>query len=60
VGTRAAELDLPAQVDAAVPARPMDRLVLVRPDGYVGWVGTAEEFPGWAREYFRGGLAPVR
>jgi len=24
----------------------------LRPDGYLGWVGTAEEFPAWARDYF--------
>jgi hypothetical protein len=30
----------------------VDRLMLVRPDGYLGWVGTAEEFAAWARDYF--------
>ncbi|HEX4359727.1 MAG TPA: FAD-dependent monooxygenase [Pseudonocardia sp.] len=49
----AGELTLPAQVDAVAPARPLDRLLLVRPDGYLGWVGTAEQFPAWARDYFR-------
>ncbi|HEX4247852.1 MAG TPA: FAD-dependent monooxygenase [Pseudonocardia sp.] len=55
VGASADELPLPlpAQVDAVVPARPVDRLLLVRPDGYLGWVGTAEQFPAWARDYFR-------
>ena len=44
---------LPAQVDPAVPARPEGaQLMLVRPDGYLGWVGTAAEFPGWAEGYF--------
>jgi 2-polyprenyl-6-methoxyphenol hydroxylase-like FAD-dependent oxidoreductase len=60
VGQHATELDLPAQVDPAVPTTPMRRLVLVRPDGYVGWVGTEAEFPAWARRFFRSGLAPVR
>ena len=49
----AGELTLPPQVDAVAPARPLERLLLVRPDGYLGWVGTAEQFPGWARDYFR-------
>jgi hypothetical protein len=30
---------------AAVPTRPSGRLVLVRPDGYLAWVGTAGQFP---------------
>jgi len=53
VGAAAGELPLPPQVDAVTPARPLDRLLLVRPDGYLGWVGTAEQFPAWARDYFR-------
>jgi 2-polyprenyl-6-methoxyphenol hydroxylase-like FAD-dependent oxidoreductase len=56
LGTRSAELALPPQVDAAAPAAPdarADRLVLVRPDGYVGWVGPAAEFPAWASTFFR-------
>jgi 2-polyprenyl-6-methoxyphenol hydroxylase-like FAD-dependent oxidoreductase len=58
VGNDAPGLDLPPQVDAAevdvaVPARPTGRLVLVRPDGYLGWVGTAGQFPSWARGYFQ-------
>jgi 2-polyprenyl-6-methoxyphenol hydroxylase-like FAD-dependent oxidoreductase len=61
LGARAAELDLPPAVDAAAqPGRDDDRLVLVRPDGYVGWVGTAAAFPVWASGYFRRApLAPA-
>ena len=54
LGARAAELDLPSPVDAAAqPGRDDDRLVLVRPDGYVGWVGSPAAFPTWAEGYFR-------
>ncbi len=53
IGTDAGQLDLPPQVDAAAPARPTGELMLARPDGYLGWVGTAEQFPAWASEYFR-------
>jgi hypothetical protein len=52
VGTDTAQLDLPPQVDAAVPARPTAELTLVRPDGYLTWVGTASQFPAWAVKYF--------
>src|SRR5205085_6051566 len=55
VGTDAASVDLPAQVDAAVPERAAGELLLVRPDGYLAWVGTAAEFPAWGRRYFSGG-----
>ncbi|HEY2207582.1 MAG TPA: FAD-dependent monooxygenase [Pseudonocardia sp.] len=47
VGDRAADVTLPEGVIAAVPASPSsdaDRLVLVRPDGYMGWVGTLDRF----------------
>jgi len=27
-------------------------LTLLRPDGYIGWIGTPEQFPNWARDYF--------
>jgi hypothetical protein len=52
LGTDATHLDLPPQIDAAIPTRPTDQLMLVRPDGYLAWVGTAEQFPAWARGYF--------
>jgi 2-polyprenyl-6-methoxyphenol hydroxylase-like FAD-dependent oxidoreductase len=52
IGTDAANLDLPPQVDAAVPARPTSELLLIRPDGYLAWIGTTAEFPTWASEYF--------
>lgn len=52
IGTDAANLDLPFQMDAAVPARPTSELLLIRPDGYLAWIGTAAEFPTWASEYF--------
>jgi hypothetical protein len=55
VGTDAASVDLPAQVDAAVPERAAAELLLVRPDGYLVWVGTAAEFPAWSRQYFSRG-----
>ncbi|HEX6402748.1 MAG TPA: FAD-dependent monooxygenase [Pseudonocardiaceae bacterium] len=55
VGTDAASVDLPAQVDAAVPERAAGELLLVRPDGYLAWVGTAAEFAAWGRRYFSGG-----
>lgn len=59
VGADAAGVDLPAQVDAAAPARPSSELLLVRPDGYLAWVGTASEFPAWANRYFPGSSRPV-
>jgi 2-polyprenyl-6-methoxyphenol hydroxylase-like FAD-dependent oxidoreductase len=59
VGSRAPTVDLPAQVDAAVPVRPTGELLLVRPDGYLAWVGTAAEFPAWASRYFAGSSRPV-
>jgi hypothetical protein len=53
IGTDVAGIDLPPQVDAAVPARPTGELRLIRPDGYLAWIGTAAGFPAWASEYFR-------
>jgi len=53
------EVDLPAQVDVAVPARPTGELLLVRPDGYLAWAGTAPEFPAWASRYFCGSSRSV-
>jgi len=55
VGERAGELALPAPVTAAAPADRWpdgERLVLVRPDGHVGWVGTPDAFPSWSADYF--------
>jgi 2-polyprenyl-6-methoxyphenol hydroxylase-like FAD-dependent oxidoreductase len=52
IGADAARIDLPSQVDAAVPARPTGELLLVRPDGYLAWIGTAAGFPAWASAYF--------
>lgn len=61
VGAEAAGIDLPPQVDSAVPARPTGELLLVRPDGHLAWIGTAAGFPAWASEYFhrRGGTTKV-
>ena len=53
LGVDAAGVDRPPQVDAAEPALPTRQLMLVRPDGYLSWVGAADEFPKWARGYFR-------
>jgi hypothetical protein len=53
VGSDAPSVDLPPQVDAVVAAAPIGRLALVRPDGYLAWVGTATEFPAWAGRYFQ-------
>lgn len=53
VGTDADTVVLPPQVTAVEPVRPCGDLVLVRPDGYVAWTGTAAHFPAWAREYFQ-------
>ena len=63
VGPSASTVTLPAQVDAAAPAQPTGELTgelngefnLVRPDGYVAWVGAPEQFPAWAREYYAAG-----
>jgi 2-polyprenyl-6-methoxyphenol hydroxylase-like FAD-dependent oxidoreductase len=52
-------LDRLAQVDVAQqPDRAVDRWSLIRPDGYVGWVGTPEQFPSWAERYFRWRASP--
>jgi len=59
VGSDAPAVDLPAQVDAAVPARPTGELLLVRPDGYLAWCGSAAEFPAWASQYFSVSSRPV-
>jgi hypothetical protein len=59
VGSDAPTVDLPAQVDAAVPVRPTSELLLVRPDGYLAWVGTAAQFPAWANRYFSGSSRPA-
>ena len=59
VGTDTPSVDLPAQVDAAVPARPTGELLLVRPDCYLAWVGTAADFPAWASQYFPRPYRPV-
>ena len=53
VGSDAPSVDLPPQVDAVEAAAPIGRLALVRPDGYLAWVGTATEFPAWAGRYFQ-------
>jgi flavin-dependent dehydrogenase len=54
LGPGADQLQLPDQVVPAIPTTPMATgpLTLVRPDGYIGWIGTPEQFPRWAREYF--------
>lgn len=52
VGPGADRLNRPPQVDAATPVRSQERLLLVRPDGYLGWTGAAAEFEPWARRYF--------
>jgi 2-polyprenyl-6-methoxyphenol hydroxylase-like FAD-dependent oxidoreductase len=61
LGVHAAEPELPAQVDPAVPERSEspDRLVLVRPDGYVGWPGTVADFPAWASAFFGRQKQPI-
>jgi len=53
LGSPTATTDLPAQVDLLAPDRAVDRWTLIRPDGYVGWVGPPEDFPTWAARYFR-------
>jgi 2-polyprenyl-6-methoxyphenol hydroxylase-like FAD-dependent oxidoreductase len=53
LGSSTATLDLPPQVDLAQPEEEVDRWTLIRPDGYVGWVGRPEDFPTWAARYFR-------
>jgi 2-polyprenyl-6-methoxyphenol hydroxylase-like FAD-dependent oxidoreductase len=54
VGFDADQLQLPEQVLAAAPTTPMatDPLTLVRPDGYIGWIGTPDKFRTWANNYF--------
>src|SRR5689334_12551134 len=54
LGPGADQLRLPEQVVLALPATgptPLSSgpLTLVRPDGYIGWIGTPEQFPNWAR-----------
>lgn len=51
---------LPEQVDIARTLEPQDQLTLVRPDGYIGWVGTVAKFNAWARTYFDDSAAPAR
>ena len=59
LGPSAATIDSPPQVDVAEqPDRGVDRWSLIRPDGYVGWVGTPEEVPSWAERYFRWRASP--
>ena len=59
VGTGASAVELPAQVGAAALVQPTGELngelTLVRPDGYVAWIGAPEQFPAWAREYYAAG-----
>jgi 2-polyprenyl-6-methoxyphenol hydroxylase-like FAD-dependent oxidoreductase len=46
---------VPPQVDVAAPSASWpyaDRSVLVRPDGYLAWVGAAGEFATWSNAYF--------
>jgi hypothetical protein len=53
--------ELPDSVDVAQPCGGGDRdsLTLIRPDGYIGWAGPADDFPAWAEEYFRSKTSPV-
>jgi hypothetical protein len=51
-------VDLPPQVEPA-EAPGAAGWTLVRPDGYVGWVGAPAEFPAWAGTYFRRRNIPV-
>ncbi|WP_220035053.1 FAD-dependent oxidoreductase [Georgenia satyanarayanai] len=39
--------DVPEHVVWAAPASPVGEPVLVRPDGYVGWVGDVADYPYW-------------
>ena len=57
LGPSAATIDSPPQVDV-VEQPAVDRWRLIRPDGYVGWVGTPEQFPSWAERYFRWHASP--
>ena len=57
LGPSTATIDPPPQVDV-VEQPGVDRWRLIRPDGYVGWVGTPEEFPSWAERYFRWRASP--
>jgi hypothetical protein len=54
LGPEADQLQLPPQVVPAIPATPTATgpLTLVRPDGYIGWIGTPQQFPTWAHDYF--------
>ena len=53
LGSSTATLHLPPQVELVQPDQGVDRWTLIRPDGYVGWVGSPEEFPAWAARFFR-------
>jgi len=59
LGRPAAEL--PDPVDAAQPRADgqSDSLTLIRPDGYIGWIGAADDFPVWADGYFRHQTCPI-
>ena len=39
--------DLPSHVRWIEPQAPIDDAVLVRPDGYIGWVGDVRDYPFW-------------
>jgi hypothetical protein len=63
VGPHVGRLDLPPQVIGAVPAQADSQdppLLLVRPDGYVGWIGDAPGFARWAHQFFRATTATPR
>jgi hypothetical protein len=52
-------IELPSQVDVVERHEAVDRWTLIRPDGYVGWVGAPEEFPAWADGYFQARTRPT-
>jgi 2-polyprenyl-6-methoxyphenol hydroxylase-like FAD-dependent oxidoreductase len=58
LGAGVSGVELPPQVEPAEQPG-ATTWTLVRPDGYVGWVGAPARFPSWASTYFQRCTVPV-